>query len=150
MPRADVGAVTALDALAHIDLSQVVNNRDGIDRAFTLALHAADAADLAHLHDLRALVVAAAGWHDLLFFGNQLNNALRAGIHAGAAADTVVAVNLGNTIDNMHGIKLAGFGTVSETNAGEGTELAALTAEKHGCTTVFRSVVVETEFRRFE
>ena len=46
----------------------------------------------------------------------------------------------------MHRVKLAGFGAVSEADAGEGAHLAASSAEEHGGTAVFRSVVVETKF----
>ena len=58
VPRADVGAVTALYALGNIYSSQSVLNDYRVSRALALALHAADAALIANLHYGSALVAA--------------------------------------------------------------------------------------------
>ena len=95
MARADVDAVTAADALGDVHSGEVVLDDDSVGRALSLALHTADAAEVAHLHDLCALVHIAAGGHDLLAFGDQLYDALGAGIGTGAAGDAVVSVDNG-------------------------------------------------------
>ena len=56
--RADVGAMSALNALGNIDASQTVLNNDRVGRALALALHAADAALVADLHDGSTLIAA--------------------------------------------------------------------------------------------
>ena len=145
--RADICAVTAADALGGIDSGEVVFDNDRVCGALALALHAADAADGADLHDLSALVHIAADRHDLLAFGDELHDALRAGIDAGAAADTLVAVNLGNAVDDVHCVELAGLDAVAEADAGEGAELIALAAEQHCRLAVLGTVVVEALFR---
>ena len=89
MARADVGAVAALDALVVVDDGEVVDDLDGVGRALALALHAADAAVIAYLHDSGALVLIRAGGHDSLALGQELDDALGAGIRAGAAADAL-------------------------------------------------------------
>ena len=149
MPRADIRAMTALDALARIYLSKVVLHNNGISRALSLALHAADAADLADLHNLSTLIGVRAGWHDLLLLRDELDDVLRTCIHTGATADAVESVNSGNPVNDMHGIKLACFCAVAEADAGEGAQLAAASAEQHGSAAVFRSVVVEAELGSF-
>ena len=58
--RADIGAVAAADALVIVDLGHEVLDLDGVRRALTLALHAADAADVADLARDGALVLIAA------------------------------------------------------------------------------------------
>ena len=147
MPGADVGAMAALDALGNINHSKIVFNHNGVGRALALALHAADAAEVAHFHDLCALVLVAAGGHNLLGLGDHLDDALGAGVGAGAAANALAAVNLGNTVYNVHGVKLADLNAVTHTNAGKGAGLIALSAEKHGRAAILRTGVVEAHFR---
>lgn len=141
--RANISAVTALNALCNIDLSQCILDNDRICRAFTLALHAANASYIAHLHNCSTLIVVRACRHDLLSFGDELNDALGAGISTGTAANAAVSVDLCNTILDVNCIKLAGSCAVAKTNASEGAGLVALAAKQHCCLAVLRTAVVE-------
>ena len=145
MSRANIRAVAALDALCRIDLSKIVNNGDSVRRAFTLALHAADAAVVAHLCDLRALVMVAACGHDLLALGDELDDALRAGVGTCTAANAAHAVDLCNAVNNMDSVELADLCAVAKTNAGKGAGLVALAAEQHCGAAIDRAGVVEAE-----
>ena len=109
MARADLGAVTALRALVVIHDSEEVDDFDGLGGAFALALHAADAADLADLQDRGALVPAAAGGHDLLLLRDELDDVLRAGFHAGTAADAAFFQNSVCHTVNLLSIFAIGF-----------------------------------------
>ena len=140
---ADVSAVTALNTLGYINDSNVVLNDDSVCGALTLALHAANAADLTHLHDLSALVLIAANGHDLLALGDELDDALGADVNTCATANALVAVDLCNAVNDLHCAKLAGRDTVAKTYASEGAHLVALAAEQHSCLTVLGTVVVE-------
>ena len=62
MTGTDLRAVAALDTLGRIDLRHEILHMDRVGGAFPLALHAADAAHLADLHDLTALVLIAAAF----------------------------------------------------------------------------------------
>ena len=143
MTRADIRAVAALYALEGIDNGEVIDDLDGVSRAFALALHAADAAEVAHLHNLCALIMVAAGRHDLLALGNELDDALGAGVGTCAAANTAGTVDLCNAIDDMYRVELAGSGAVAETDAGESAGLVALAAEQHGSAAIDGAGVVE-------
>ena len=135
--------MSALHALGDIDLSQVVNNDDRICGALTLTLHAADAACITDLVDSCALVMAGARDFDMLVIGNKSDDVLGAGIDASAAADTLLTVDLCNTVNDVHCAELAGIGTVAQADAGEAAVHIALAAEQHCCLTVFRAVVVK-------
>ena len=117
--RADLRTVAALDTLRGIDLGEKIDHGDGVRRALALALHAADAAEVAHLHNLCALIMVAAGRHDLLALGNELDDALGAGVGACAAANTAGTGDLSDAIDNVYRVELAGAGAVAETDACE-------------------------------
>ena len=78
--------MAAFDAFVVVHDGKVVDDLDRVSRAFALALHAADAAEVAHLHDLGALVLVRAAWLHALGSGQKLDDALRAGIGAGSAA----------------------------------------------------------------
>ena len=147
MARADIDAVAAADALGDVHSGEVVLDDDSVGRALSLALHTADAAEVAHLHDLCALVHIAAGGHDLLAFGDQLYDALGAGIGTGAAAHAAHTIDLGNAVNDMYRVELAGSGAVAETDAGEGAGLVALAAEEHGGLAVDGAGVVEALLR---
>ena len=125
---ADVSAVTALYTLGNINDSDVVLNDDSVCGAFTLALHAANAADLTHLHNSSALILVAADRHNLLGLGNEGDDVLGADINTCATANTLGAVDLSNTVDQIHCTKLAGADTVAKANTSEGAHLAALAA----------------------
>ena len=140
---ADICAVTALYTLGDIDDSEVVLDDDSVCGALSLALHAADAADLTHLHNLSALVLIAANGHDLLALGDELDDVLGADVNTCAAANTLVAVDLCNAVNDLHCAELAGIDTVAKTYAGEGAHLVALTAKQHCSLAVLGTVVVE-------
>lgn len=143
VPRADIGAMSALHALGDIDLSQIVNNDDRICGALTLTLHAADAACIADLVDSCALIMARACDFDMLVIGNESDDLLGADIDASAAADTLFTVDLCDTVNDVHCAELAGIGTVAETDTCKAAVHIALAAEQHCCLTVFRAVVVK-------
>ena len=116
---------------------------DGFCRALALALHAADAADVADLARDGALVLIAAADEHSLLIRHLLDDFLRAGISAGHAADALVAVDLGNAVDDVHRAELAGSGAVAEADAGEAALLVALAAEQHGSLAILGPFVVE-------
>ena len=146
MAGADVLAVTAGNALAEVNMREVILDGDRSGRAFSGAFSAADAARLAHLHNLRALVLIAAGDDNVLLLGDHSDYALGAGIGAGAAADALIAVDLGNTVDNFHRAELTGFHAVAHAYAGVGAEFVALSAEQHCRSAILRAGIVETLF----
>ena len=141
--RTDIGAMSALHALGDIDLGQIVNNDDRICGALTLTLHAADAACIADLVDSCALIMARACDFDMLVIGNESDDLLGADIDASAAADTLLTVDLCDTVNDVHCAKLAGIGTVAEADACKAAVQGALAAEQQCCLTVFRAVVVK-------
>ena len=143
MARADVGAMSALNALGNIDASQTVLNNDRVGRALALALHAADAALVADLHDGSALIAAGACDENVLIIRNELDDLLRAGVNTRAAADTLFAIDLCNSVNDAHCAELAGICTVAEANAGKTAVHVALAAEQHCCLAVFRTTVVK-------
>ena len=141
--RADIRAMSALHALGDIDLGQIVNNDDRVCGALALAFHAADAACITDLVDSCALIMAGACDFDMLVIGNKSDDVLGAGIDASAAADTLLTVDLCNTVNDVHCAELAGIGTVAETDTCKAAVHIALAAEQHCCLTVFRAVVVK-------
>ena len=116
MTGADVCAVATLDALGDVDLCEVILNNDCVSRAFLLALHAADTAGFTNLHQLCALVHAAACDHDGLIIRDKLNKLLGAYINAAATANALLAVSLCNTVNDAHCAELASIDTVAENN----------------------------------
>lgn len=146
MAGADVLAVTAGNALAEVNMREVILNGNRSGRAFSGAFSAADAARLAHLHNLRALILIAAGDDNVLLLGYHGDDALGAGIGAGAAADTLIAVDLGNAVDYFHRAELAGFHAVAHAYAGVGAELVALSAEQHRRAAILRAGIIEALF----
>ena len=146
MAGANVLAVTAGNTLAEVNVSEVILDGNCSCRAFSGAFSAADAARLAHLHNLRALVLIAAGDDNVLLLGYHGDDALGAGIGAGAATDALIAVDLGNAIDNFHRAELAGFHAVAHAYAGVGAELVALPAEQHRRAAILRAGIVEALF----
>ena len=143
MTGTDLRAVAALDTLGRIDLRHEILHMDRVGGAFPLALHAADAAHLADLHDLCAFVLVTAADHDLLALGDQLDNALGAGVHTGAAAHALGPIRLRDTVDDVHGVKLTGLHAVAQADAGEGAQLVALAAEQHGRAAILGTGIVE-------
>lgn len=143
MARADVCTVAALYAFANVNASEVVLNSNCVCRAFLLALHAADTAGFTNLHQLCALVHAAACDHDGLIIRNKLNKLLGAYINATATANALLAVSLCNTVNDAHCAELTSIDTVAETDTCETTIHVALAAEQHSCLAVLGSLVVE-------
>ena len=85
--RADIGAVAAADALVIVDLGHEVLDLDGVRRALTLALHAADAAGGTGLPGLSALVLVLAQHHRLtLVLRDDADDGVGAGLGTGTAA----------------------------------------------------------------
>lgn len=141
--RADICTVTAMDALGNVDSCEIVLDDDCVGGAFFLTLHAADTACITNLHKLSTLVRAAACNHDRLVIGNELDELLGAGIGTVAAAYALFAVDLCNTVYDVHCAELASVYTVAETDASKAAVLVALSAEQHSCLAVLRSSVVE-------
>ena len=135
--------MAAADALVIVDRGHEVLDLDGFCRALALALHAADAADVADFARDGALVLIAAADEHSLLIRHLLDDFLRAGISAGHAADALVAVDLGNAVDDVHRAELAGSGAVAEADAGEAALLVALAAEQHGSLAILGPFVVE-------
>ena len=146
LARANVDAVAAAYTPVAVYNSKVVDDLDRVGRALALALHAPDAAVVAHLHDLAALVLVRAAGLDTLAFGQELDDALRAGVSARAAADTLGAIDLSDAVDDVHGVELARSRAVAKPDAGKGTGLVALSAEQHRGTAVLRAGIVEALF----
>ena len=132
MSGADIGAVTALDALGIVDGGQVVRDLDGLGRALALALHAAYAARIALLHHDGALLLGGAGGNDLLVVGHLLDDVLGADGGSGHAALALFPVHLRHAVFHAHGAEGAGPHAVAHAHAGELAQLGALVAEAHG------------------
>lgn len=143
MARADIGAMSALNAFGNIDASQAVLNDDRVGRALALALHAADAALVADLHNGSALIAAGACDENVLIVRNELDDLLRAGVNTRTAADTLFAIDLCNSVNDAHCAELAGICTVAEADAGKAAVHVALAAEQHCCLAVLRAAVVK-------
>ena len=140
---ADICTVTAVYALADINASEVVLDGDCVGGAFLLALHAADTACITNLIKLCALIHAVACNHNRLVIRNELNKLLGANISTAATADTLLAVNLGNAVNDVHSAELAGVYTVAKSDTCEAAVLVALAAEQHSCLAVLGSLIVE-------
>ena len=140
---ADICTVSALYALGNVNACEIVLNNDCVCRTFSLALHAADTTCFTNLINLCALVHAAACDHNSLIIGYKLNELLGAGIDAAAAADALFAVDLCNTVNNVHSAELASICTVAETDTCKTAIHVALAAEQHSCLAVLGSLVVE-------
>ena len=139
MSRADFNAVTAADTVLNIDLCKVINNLDCICRAFALALHAADAAIVAYLHNSCAFVFIGALWLNHLAFRKHLDNALRTCICTCTAADTLGTVYLCYAVYNVHCIEITCLYAVAKTDACKCAQLVALAAKQHCCAAVLRT-----------
>ena len=143
MARADVGAMSALNALGNIDASQTVLNNDRVGRTLALALHAAYAALVTDFHDGSALIAAGASDENVLIIRNELDYLLRACVNARAAADALFVFDHGHAVFDAHCAELAGICTVAKADAGETAIHVALAAEQHRCLTVFGTLVVK-------
>ncbi len=143
MAGADVCAVAAVYALGNVNASQVVLDDDCVGGAFLHALHAADTACITNLVKLCALIHAVACNHNRLIIRNELYELLGANINTAAAADTLFAVNLSDTVYDVHCTELASVYAVAETDTCKAAVLVALTAEQHSCLAVLGSLVVE-------
>ena len=140
---AGLDAVAALGALGNIHHREIIHHCDGALRALTGTLGAGDTAKIAVLHDFLALGLAGTAHDDPLACRDEFNNALGAGLYTGAAAYTLVPVNLCHTVYNVHSAKGTGFCTVAQTDAGESAHLVGLAAKEHGRTAVLRAFVIE-------
>ena len=77
---------------------------DGVGRALAHAEHAADTAGRADLAHRRTLVLVAALHGDPLALGDELDEALGAGLGAQAAADALEAVDDRHAVDDLDGV----------------------------------------------
>ena len=121
--RALNNAHAALLALFVVNDSEVVFDVDRVEFTGSLAHAAADAGDGAILAGIRTLLgVVAADKDFCLIVGNDLDQAVGAGLDAGAAACALVAVYDSDALDDMDGIKFAGSFAVaqSQTSVGAG------------------------------
>ena len=143
MARADVGAMSALNALGNIDAGEIILDDDCVCRALTLALHAADTAFVADLHDGSALIAAGASDENVLVIGNKLDYLLRACVDTCAAADALFAVDFCNAVNDAHRAELAGICAVAEAYAGKSAIHVALAAKQHCSLAVLGSLVVK-------
>ena len=143
---ADICAVTALNALIGINNRKVVNHGNSVCGALTDTLLTCNAAEVADLHNLSALILVGAGGNNLLACRNELDDALGADLSTGAAAYTLGTVNLSDAVNNVHSVKLTYSGAVAKTDTCEGTGLVALAAEDHSSAAVDRTGVVEALF----
>ena len=114
-------ALSAVHALLVVDFGQEVRDMDGIVFTLFYAEIAADTSRAANLLNSRSLVVAGAADRILAVVGQKLDQMFRTGDHAFAAGLTGVPVDSCNTVDNVNGVKRAGFHTGTEPEAAEGT-----------------------------
>ena len=127
--RALYYAHAALLALFVVDDSEVVFDMDGVKFTGSLTHAAADAGDVASLAGICALLgVVAADKDFCLIVGNDLDQAVGAGLDAGAAAGALVTVYHSDTLDDVNSVKFAGGFAVAQSQTSVGAGLAA--AEK--------------------
>jgi len=125
---AGLSTFAAAYALALIDVSKVIGNGDSLVLAGLNALHAADAACLASLHSLCALLLVVAHYKQLVVSRNNLDNVIGAGLSAKSAADAGIRINVSNAVLNIDSILGANLSAVAETHASEGA--GSLAAEQ--------------------
>ena len=101
---------------------------DRVELTGLFAHLAADAADLAGLGNVLAEVLAGAADRNTGGLRQDVDDLLRAGIGAHAAAYALVAVDLGNAVADLDGVILAHLGAVAQTDAA--VFAAARTAEE--------------------
>ena len=124
--RALDNAHAALLALFVVDDSEVVLDVDGVEFAGSLAHTAADAGDGAVLAGIRTLLGVVAADENLgLVIGNDLDQAVRAGLDTGAAACALVAVDDSDALDHVDGIELTGSFAVAQSQTSVGAGLGA-------------------------
>ena len=124
--RALNNAHAALLALFVVDDSEVVFDVDRVEFTGSLAHAAADAGDGAVLAGIRTLLgVVAADKDFCLIVGNDLDQAVGAGLDAGAAAGALVAVYYSDTLDDVNSVKFAGSFAVAQSQTSVGAGLGA-------------------------
>ena len=123
--RALGSAETALDALGGINAAEIVLDRDRALRADPCALSAADTCDIAGFSGVSAFLLVVAA--DLYFggLGNDLDQFLRAGLCAGAAACAVIASYDSDAVDDTDRVKFAGCYAVAKSDTTVRTLLAS-------------------------
>lgn len=119
MSRAGFGAFAAADALVRVHNGTEADDLHGVIFARFHALAAADTADLAHLHGLRALVAVCTAHNGLLLQRHKTDEVLRAGRHALGAALALIVVDRRNTVAHVHRTVRAHSGTVAHAHAAE-------------------------------
>ena len=115
-------------ALALIDMSKVVGNGDSLVLAGLNALHAADAACLASLHSLSALLLVVAHYKQLVVSGDNLDNIVGAGLSTKTTTYTTAAVYSGDAVFHANSIRDTNCRTVATAYTTKATSLRA--AEK--------------------
>ena len=128
--RADLAALTADDALVHIDKSGIILNGDGVGGADLFAFAAADAAVGAYLSGAHALIMVEAGHMDWLVQRIERDEIFGAFPHTQAAAGAFFRPNNSHAVDDVNSEIGSGLGAipVSETAIGA----AGIAAEIEG------------------
>ena len=126
---ASLSTFAAAYALALIDVSKVIGNGNSLMLAGLNALHAADAACLASLHSLCALLLVVAHYKQLVVSGNYLDNVVGAGLSAKSAADAGIRINVSNAVLDVDSVLGANLSAIAETHASEGA--GTLAAEEY-------------------
>lgn len=109
---------TIFDTGLVIDLDVIILIGNGIGGTCFDTHLTADAADLADRLDRLAQILSGTGNINTGPQGLQLDNILRTGFHADAAAYAFVRIDHGKILNHIYGIERAGLGTFTQTYAG--------------------------------
>ncbi len=110
----------AANALALIDMGKIIGNGNSLMLAGLDTLHAADAACLASLHSLCALLLVVAHYKQLVVSGDNLDNIVRAGLSTKSAADAGMGINMSNAILNIDSVLGTNLSAVAKAHTSEG------------------------------
>lgn len=141
--RAFGSAFAAVLTFIVIDVRNVVYNMNGIIFALFLTNMAGDAADGADLFDVLPGIPVRTAYSKLVFIRKQLDDVLRAGDDTFAAGLAGFAVDTGNTVHNVDGVK----GTCPDAGAKPQTSVCAVFVGKsavHSRLAVLNADIVHT------
>ena len=111
--RTNLSTLTAVGTFWIINGCMIICYGNGLDRTGFLAFHTSDAAGLAHLPGLGAIILVDTKHMMRMAGRNNSNNPFRACFCANTAADTSLCIYCGQTVANGNGIFRAGGSTVS-------------------------------------